>query len=83
MRYEHPVGTEERVAGDNYIGALGQWAANAPETFPAHNDMVFEGGFFEINQIGGQVPGYLVVFSNNAVFGNGYYRGDNHKQNLK
>lgn len=79
MDYQHAVGGKKGVAGDDHVDAFGQWSPDALETVAAHQHVVPQGSAFEPGQIGRQVPGYLVVLSDNPVSGDGDDGGDEHK----
>ncbi len=71
----YPFTAPVPVARHHEVRPLRQWSAYGFEGFPAHEDGMAEGGFFEEFQILGEVPGEGSVRADEAVGIHGYYGG--------
>src|SRR5690606_5222106 len=66
------------LAGDDDVGAAGQWALEGFPGLAPHDDGFAEGDALEVLQVVGQVPGQLVVAADAAVGGAGDDQGQHH-----
>lgn len=78
MRHQHAISGKVRITRNDDIGTLGQWPAKTSKRMTAHEHMVIQRRALKPGQIGGQVPGNLVVLSDHVVFSGGDNGRDKH-----